>query len=692
MGQDSRGVSGGEFVQVMKIWMIRIFFLCIAVLTVAAGVGFADEPTLIFDPLPTPLVLPPGNVETLPLNHEGSFFGDTLHIVDCADYVPPAFAGDTAQQEVAYGTCGNQLFGGDLLASSHLTGNITIQFTPTSSTTAHFVVTQGVLPGDDGVISGPQGFRFNLRKSYISDAMTLSSGDLDLISGYATNIQWYVLASHTGFTAIRNVNPNLKASVIQYPGARGHAWARFNQRADGLLDFYFRGSTFLPLGNGTNGEPFRFPLPYCNGNLQCASVLARGSSLHPYLYLDTEDSLGFTPCAPNCPDTPENTVEEFTVNARYSSFGDDFDLFIPEQGGAAPGRAELQGRFRIQFGTALDGALPFTIEAQVPEGLFADPPSNPLLGSGFRGFLLGANQQLQFPLVAYNQHKIAFADEVYNRAQGAIDLASGQIIGEFEYPMYIDQSIIEALLPDNNGRVSTDPFFLIAMRPPQDPGDNNYAFFEKEPNGQTMLRLNLYHHRSFATYCFPQPSLLPGACWNSPAGGNLNIFVKIQMAHLPEPANPESVVLSDRQSFVSPEGNPFTYSFSMPCNYNGTQPFSFVYKNQAAAGPAGGTFTMTHPASISCTNSKVSTAAPGSYDQIAITGFGNWSRDAANSLPRFMAASISVDPANPYALIQVFARYPGEPETWPGALVLPGDDIDVNLSTAENKPSTKPVP
>ena len=53
----------------------------------------ADSPTYIFDPLPTPLVLPPGNVETLPLNHMGSFFGDQFRIVDCSPDVTPSFPG-----------------------------------------------------------------------------------------------------------------------------------------------------------------------------------------------------------------------------------------------------------------------------------------------------------------------------------------------------------------------------------------------------------------------------------------------------------------------------------------------------------------------------------------------------------------------------------------------------------------------
>jgi hypothetical protein len=154
--------------------------------------------------------------------------------------------------------------------------------------------------------------------------------------------------------------------------------------------------------------------------------------------------------------------------------------------------------------------------------------------------------------------------------------------------------------------------------------------------------------------------------------------------------------MSDNRTATSPLGDTFTYNFSVNCNPTG-QPFSFVYNNNNT-GPSGGTFTMKRLVSVSCTNSKVSTAATGYYDQVAITGFGSWSKDAVAgpgefpSPPRFLAASISVDPANPYATILVFDSYPGENLTLPGAFLLPHDNTDVNLSTAESKPPTKPVP
>ena len=661
-------------------------------LGMTAGTALADLPLYIFDPLPTPLKLPPGLTETLPLNHDGSYFGDQLRAVDCSPTGPIAFPQQTQADEVRFGTCGNQLFGGMVMTDSHLTGSLTIQFFPTSSTTAHFVVTQHLLSGDDGTLTAPLGYNMPVKGNAVTDALTLSSGDVDLVTGAVdpNTLKWYCYFTNTALFALGNVNPKLGVPVIAFPGIRGSVWANFAQRPDGLLDFYFRGSTFLGLGADTLGDPVRFPLPFCGPTGNCASVLARGTSLHPHLQLDTRDSLGYTPCAPNCPDIPTNTTRIYTVNARYSAYGDDFDLRIPQQGGLGPGRSELQGRVQIQFGPQTGTGVPFQISVLPPEGLFAEPPNNPLTGPGFRGFLLGTNQQLHFPAgQVYNQHKLYFVDEPFNRASGMIDVASGQIVGELVYPMYIDQSIIEALIPDNNGRVSPDPFLLVAQRPPQNPEDTTYAFFEKGLNGQTTLRLNLFHHRSFATYCYPMPSLLPNQCWISPEGGNLNIFGKIQAVRLADPANPANVVLSDNRTFTSSVGDTFSYNFTAPCNAVGKS-VSFVYTNNNT-GPSGGTFTMTHPASVSCTNSAVS-KAQGSYDQVAITGFGKWSKDASDAAPRFVTASISVDPANPYAAIIVFARFPGEPKTLPGALVIPGDDIDVNLSTAENKPPTKPIP
>lgn len=660
------------------------------------GLCLADQPIVIYPPLPAPLTLPSGLVETLPLNKTASFFGEALRAVDCPD-----------ANDIAYGTCGNQLFGGTVMVDSHLSGNLTIQFSPPAGTIAHFVVSMGVLQGDDAVLAAPLGFSLPVKNAQVSDALQLSSGDLDLTTGVASNINWYALFADTALDALGNVNPKLVAPTLNFPGQRGHAYATFAQRADGLLDFYFRGSTFLPLGGAVGGDPVRFPLPFCGSSHNCASILARGTSLHPHLYLETAPS-PYPPCAPDCPVFDQNHQSVFTAHAAYTAFGDDFALDIPQLycppggdstsadpcavNGLAHGRAELQGRFQIQFGPQEEDTLPFVISTLRPAGLFADPPVSPILGYGFQPGLLGTNQLLNFPDASYFQFKLSFADEVYNFAQGAIDLNTGQVIGDFEYPMYIDQTIIEALINENNGRVSLDPFFVIASQPPAGPPASTYALFEKGPDGGTIFRFSGLHQRSFATYVFPNPDFIATDAFVGGPTANLNIFNLLQGARPNTP--PSNITKTSGGTFTSSTGDTFTYNFSIPCNPAG-QPASFVYTN-AADGPnspyttngssRGGTFTLKSLVSANCTNSHASTAGPGDYDIVNFTGFGSWSNDPPDSLYRFASVSASVDPNQPYAAIIVYRYQPtaNSPQ--------PEYDLDVELSSAENKPANKPVP
>ena len=63
--------------------MIRVILLF-----ALASLCRAQEPILIFDPLPEPLRLPAGLTETLPLDKTGSYFGDAIRVVDCPDDPP----------------------------------------------------------------------------------------------------------------------------------------------------------------------------------------------------------------------------------------------------------------------------------------------------------------------------------------------------------------------------------------------------------------------------------------------------------------------------------------------------------------------------------------------------------------------------------------------------------------------------
>jgi hypothetical protein len=626
-----------------------------------AGLAFADDPVLLFNQLPTPLKLPAGLTQTIPVNKAKSFYGDAFRVVDCTE---PA--------DSAFGTCGNQLFGGFAVTDSHLSGDITLQFSAPVNNITHFTAYQGVMRGDDTLLTAPMNYAFPLQQNQVSDALQLSSGDLDLTTGGVTNLNWNVLLFNTGLLAIGKSNPKLTAPVVNFPGVRGHAWARFHQRSDGLLDFYFRGSTFLPLGETIGGDPFRFPLPFCDADWNCSSVIARGTSLHPHLYLDTSDTAD-APCGTACPEIPENTQQEFTIHSYASNFGDDFSLDIPELGGAGPGRSHLQGRLQIQFGSRNGDTIPFVVTSLVPSALFATAPESAIAGHGVNPGLLGQPEFLKFPLQTYALERVAFVDEPYNLPQGEINVTTGRVVGDMEYPSFYGQSLADALFNENSKRLTKDPFFLIAARPEPGEAENNYARFERGPGGETVFRYSGEHRRSFATYLFPKPNLLPGSSWVSGPAGNLDLFLNLQAAHV---GAVSPVVKQGQGSFVSSLGDTVTYSYSVPCNSpGGTVSFRYANDNR---GRSGGTFEMQHLASVSCTNSPGSVAANGDYDTISFTGFGTWSKDEAFALPRFSSVSLSLTPGAPYTGIIVFQN--------------PDLNQNVVLSAGNNRPANKTRP
>ncbi|MCU1329400.1 MAG: hypothetical protein JWN34_4770 [Bryobacterales bacterium] len=614
------------------------------------------ELTLFFPPLAKPLKLPPGNVMTLPINNDTSMFGDALRAVDC-----------TNDADLPYGICGNQLFGGLVMTDSHLKGNITVQFFPTSPGLAHFVVNVHQLAGEDGVLSAPLGFSMPVKSQSVSDSVKLSSGDLNLLTGEVFNLEFNVSFVNSALFAIANVNPKLKSPIITFPGVRGHAWASFRQRGDGLLDFRFRGETFLPLGREIEGDPVRFPLPHCGPEGQCASVLARGTSLHPHLYLDTQPPSG-TPCGANCPDLPTDRQQEFAVSSFFTNFGDNFEIDNPGLGGVGPGRSHLQGRLGVQFGPRAGNTISFTQALLLPGGLFATPPVSTITGPGFQPGFVGQNEFLPFPNVTYYLQRVAMVDEPYGLLHGAIDVRTGEVIGEMEYPMFLNTAVAEVLFRQNAGRVSLDPFFVIAGKPIEDHAPEFYALFQKGVNGETMFRFNGQHRRSFATFRFPGPDF---QFVNSFIGGpkaNLDIFIRIQAAHT---TDTPTAIKTGSGSFVSSIKDNVSYNFAIPCNPVGA-PFTFSYTN-GNSGASGGTFTMKSLAYVSCSNSRLSTAKPGDYDTISINGFGTWSKDASDALPRLATVNISLAPGAPYFGILVYQN--------------PDANQTLVVSTANNKPT-----
>src|SRR5205823_1961586 len=147
--------------------------------------------------------------------------------------------------------------------------------------------------------------------------------------------------------------------------------------------------------------------------------------------------------------------------------------------------------------------VPFVLTGLVPEALFATPPVNPIAGRGVQPGLIGKREFLRFPLQTYFQTRVAFVDEPYNFPQGEVNLKTGRVIGEMEYPSYYAQALADSLFAANEPRISKDPFFVVAERPVADGPETMYALFEKGVNGETVFRYSGQHRRSFATFLFP---------------------------------------------------------------------------------------------------------------------------------------------------------------------------------------------
>src|SRR5579862_7288973 len=188
--------------------------------------------------LPTPLVLPPGNIEVLQIDSDGSYMGDAPRIVDCP-----------SNADNPFGACGNVLFGGVGLWNSHLSGSIQVRFFPPVNQIAHFEISHPFdLTGTDSVLSTPQLYQYPVTGNVILDTFNgYSSGDLNLITGQVTNLNYQVIFSNAWYVAFAKVNPALFPPAFGFPGVYGSANLVFTQRADGNLDLTFYGSTFLPL-------------------------------------------------------------------------------------------------------------------------------------------------------------------------------------------------------------------------------------------------------------------------------------------------------------------------------------------------------------------------------------------------------------------------------------------------------------
>ena len=557
--------------------------------------------------LARPLKLPEGLEQTLPLNKEWSYFGDALRVVDAPHDPPflPAFP--------SFGASGNTLFGGLAMTDSHLDGELHIKFSEPDvrNVTRFEVYHPGGLVGDDGVLAAPLFFKLPSQLNAIQDVPGLvSSGELNLGTGVVTNFHYRVSFMNTAILTLFGVNPALPKGPMVFPGPpnAGSTWARFEQREDGRLDFTCAANMFLPLGITFGGEMIRFPLPFSTPDLQCASIATRCLSLHPHIHISTKASSSMaTP--ERVPEIPVNTVEEFTVFGYNTSFGDVFGLHVDELGGEATGRAHLMGRIKIQFGPRFGNSVSFALQFLPPGGLCAAYPEPlPYLPPGVSRGMISFNEQMRFPSgVTYHQSKLSSASDPFRTSLGAIDLRTGQVIGELLHPGFVVQHLFVNLM---------------AVEPCTPADTFNYqgpAVFEADVNGQITFRFNgevfLPYPRGFR---FPAPTPDGQPPFVVVRESRLDPFVRVRAMR--EPDHVEGVVSGSEQQVRSSIGKEFSYVYSLPLDPS--QPGArFEYTNHSD----GGTFTLTSLAWFSPTYARGSRS--GKPDTLTFGGFGRWSQD-----------------------------------------------------------------
>ena len=600
------------------------------------------------EPLRTHITLPASLEAALPLNTETSYFGDALRA-----------AHTTLAQDLPSGSAPNTLFGGLCLVQSHVQGTVRVRFTPPDGDLSRFVLSMGKgLTGQDSLLAAPQFFKFPAIGNTVTDVAGMAStGELNLATGEVSKLNVNVRFGNSALVALASVNPKIPPAPIafsnearQEPEDRpyGSAWAKFEQRADGTLDFLMSGVSFVPLGTGFGGEPSRFPLPFSGPAMQCASIPAVGTVRHPHLCLSTKAPEG-VPGGEQRPDIPINTVREYTVSSYNTACGDTFSLNIPEMEGGATARSHLVGRLLIQFGERSGDSVPVAVSTLVPGGMFVTPPGSP----GAREFpglpgLLGHDETLRFKRISYDMKGVYWVDDPFEIALGSVDLKTGRLLGNFLFRGFIVQDVILAL----RRLEPRTPKSSWSMRGP--------AAFERDRSGQTVFGYRGAVRMPYPEgYGFPRPDLT--SLYEAGPGSALDpyIFIQAMDGVAPTPAGKSGAAHGAQAS----NGQRFSYKYHIPGYPSGT-PAAFEYVNEAL----GGRFQMGSLVWVSFGNANRETEA-GECDCVTFTGIGLWSLDMSRL--HMATVQISTAPALPYVSILIDGGTVSNVNTKPATAVMP---------------------
>jgi len=569
----------------------------------------------------TGLRLPPNLEQALPLSVEASYFGDGITPLNCRD-----------PHDVHWGSCGQSLFGGLAMVDSHLSGALRLKFAPPENGLTRFEVSflEGLV-GDDTELVAPQFFKMAFQQARVDDAPgAVSSGILNLATGEVSDLKIYARFSGTALLTLLSVNPTIPRQPLSFPGQYGSAWARFEQRPDGLLDFSFYGSTYLPLGDN-----IRWPLNFFTPTRQFATIPASGSVLHPHLQLSTKGPEVSTHDV--CPDIPFNTVQELTLFTRNSSFGDAFTLNSPQIGGRATGRSHVLGRAMLQFGPRCGNSVPVAVSLLNAGGMMAEMTDSPI-AQAFPGRLYpgpsGHNEFLRFPLRTYSLDNVVFLDDAFDISIGAVDLRTGKFLNGLLHRGFINQDLIFALIRIEP-RTPQSSFFF---RGP--------AALEKGANGELIFRLKAEVHIPYPEgFLFPAPNLATAVVIGSNSALDPFLWVHaIQDGHAKE-----AIKRGAARDVVASTGDRFSYSYEIPADLT-RHKASFEFENHSQEGK----FKLHSLAWVGFSDSGSSGRESVEYDTVTFTCFGVWSKGDSHTVQQ-AAVQISTAPQRPYVSIQINA-------------------------------------
>lgn len=572
-----------------------------------------------------PLELPPRLEQVLPLSKTASYFGDGIGALDCHDPIG-----------IQWG-CGSPIFGGLAMVDSHLSGSLRIKFTEPVNNVSHFEISfEDGFQGEDSVLAAPQFFKMPFQQNRVDQVPdTISSGNLNLETGDVSDLTVYARYSSTALTALVSVNPTFPKQPLSFPGQYGYAWARFEQRADGKLDFTFYGSTFVPLG-----KDISWPLNFVGPSGNFATVPAAGTVMHPHLQLSTrapEDGESEDVSA----DIPFNTLQEYTLLTHNSAFGDLFTFNSPEVGGRAKGRSHLLGRLQIQFGPRAGSSVPIAVWSLPPGALMAPMPESPItqvfpapLSQGPQGF----DERSRYPLKTYPMTSLSIVDDPFDISVGAIHLETGRMINDLPHRGFINQTVIYALL-----RIE-----------PRTPKDSFYfrgpALVTKDKRNQMVFRFRGITHLPYPEgYLFPRPDLVTGF----PAGPGAYLDPFLWFHAIQSDASPDVVMEGEVQHVRATSGDDFSYRYRIPSDPINKQVI-FEYENHSQQGK----FRMHSLAWLDFSNSGATPSSREPYDTVTFSGYGIWTKDdiwsnvTTNTLLQ-ASVQITTAPAKPYTGISI---------------------------------------